>query len=141
MDLQEESLQYVLGGLGPAGLSGLGVLSCTIIELQIHDLVRQRARNDEAKFHKRPEPEGFLREWYFMFTLQDNTRVFLKPEWNKNKIAAMKIGPEEGMPECLYEPQGPRGGPGGTEGPGTVKKFKSSHRCGEVLRFRTPVNS
>jgi len=142
MHLEDESFDLVLSGLGSHNCRSRGVVGCNLVRVPMHDHTRQRALRERAANQNLPPPADMLLQWYFAITCADDTRVFLKPNWSDRRIDAFMTAPGEDVLENLAVPTGPRGGPGGTEGPGTFRRFSAREASAtHMLKFRVRVNS
>ncbi len=121
--MDERSMKMVVQGLDDAGRSR-GLVSCRLQKTDKYDHKRHHAAGPGAGGE-------MLFEWHFVLVCEDGTQVFLHPNYSNTKIECYRGEPEQ-------DHELPRGGLGGTSGPGTFKYFKNKN-VQAILRFNAKL--
>ena len=119
--LDRESMEFVVG----PDRSG-GLVTC---RFEPRPGSYDHKRHHEKRFAGRPETHTQLRVWDFVLIRKDGSGVRLHPQWSTTKVESHAV---EGHDE---EVQIPWAGLGGSDGPGTYKRFKQLGSQGLPLRF------
>ena len=129
--LDAESLEWVVHGLqshsatldlraGNVAINrSRGIVGCRLQKTTVYDHTRHCA----MPWRKRDD----MKVWDFVLECGDGTLVFLHPNFGNTKFGARRGEPER-------DNQLPRGGPGGSDGPGTFTRI-TQKQVERVLKF------
>ena len=107
--LNEDSMKRVVEGPNAAVAEGIKIVGCAIVKTDRHDQKRNYAFKDKSTvFHI----------WDFVFFRSDGSQIGCHPNYKSTTF-----GSYEGWIERDWEL--PKGGQGGSSGPGTYKYFKN----------------
>ena len=125
--MDEQSMKMVVNGLSDvepqsqAADRSRGIVSCRLQKSPRYDHKWHHAVRGMAK------PEKMWDIWDFCLVRDDGIEVFIHPEWKGTKIPCY-VG------EAPEDREIPRNGLGGSNGPGTFRRFKNKKKD-YVLRF------
>ena len=129
--LDAESLEWVVHGLqshsatldlraGNVAINrSRGIVGCRLQKTTVYDHTRHCA----MPWRKRDD----MKVWDFVLECGDGTLVFLHPNFGNTKFGARRGEPER-------DNQLPRGGPGGSDGPGTFTRI-TQKQAERILKF------
>ena len=123
--LVDEDMRWVVEG--DSGRGG-GLVGAVIVpQKNSYDHARHHADRMAGRAWGQ-QPGEQLAQWDFVVIRADKTMVRMHPEWSKTRFAMKEVNGFEELPAL------PQRGAGGSDGPGTYKRYKEMGRTG-FLRF------